>query len=395
MTTRAILAVAFAVLVPALITGLSLGAFPLLVVPWTEQFDITRSAAMSVFAGMSIGMTLTAPLIGWLVFKYSPRLVMALGIALLAVGLVLAGSANSFWLVGGAFALLVGFGASLAGALPATTAALAYFPDRAGALSGLIILGVALLGAAMPIIIALALEQVGWRFMLQAAGILILPAIPLTWIFLVTPKQTSATAEAATEQSSNASVLKAPAFWLIVAACLPLIIGLIVVQANIAVMAQDAGIDAKGASYLVSLISVGTALGSVAFGWAADRLHPRLVYAAAAALGALSLLAMLGPRGFYLLAISGVGLGFAGGSAAPLIAVLIVRSFGVALYPRVGGLFTPFMLPVALGPVAAGAIRDATGAYDLALIIAAALCVPGLLAIGRLTLPPKPSLAAA
>ena len=79
-----------------------------------------------------------------------------------------------------------------------------------------------------------------------------------------------------------------------------------------------------------------------------------------------------------------IALGFAVGAEVDLIGYFTARYFGLAHYGAIYGLqYSIFIFGAAIGPVYTG-IWDVTGNYDLALIIAAALMLPVVIA---LTLP--------
>lgn len=395
---RSILAVIGAVLVPALTFGLSVVSLPLLVAPWIVEFDVSRAAVMSAVVFTSLGATFAAPMVGWLIFKSSPRAVVIAGALILTAGLLLASQAREFWQVAATYALLIGVGAALAGGLPARTVAIRHYPERAGALSGLIMLGVALGGALVPIGAGVALARFGWRHALMgASAIVAVVVLPLAWTLLVSPKGEASRVQASSHAGASGftamMAFRRPAFWLILAGILPIMMALSAVQSNIVVIASDVGIDLQHAGYLVSIVSAGAAIGAVGLGSLADRVDLRLVYTGAAVVVAVSLLSLVGQQNFVVFAVAMGLLGVAAGGAAPMISVLAVRHFGLEVFPRVLGLIAPFLMPAVLGSVLAGRIRDLTGGYDLVFMIVAVLMAPGVLAMWRLA--PKAAAAAA
>jgi MFS family permease len=155
-------------------------------------------------------------------------------------------------------------------------------------------------------------------------------------------------------------------------------------QPNLGAIATDAGFGLNAAAFLVSTMSVGSAMGAVIMGWLADRFEPRLIYASIAATMAAAVAALLIEPQILYIAVGLIGL--ASGGALPLVGVLVLRRFGSTDFPRVHGLLAPFMVPAFLGSVATGALRDATGSYNLALILMALLLAPGTAAVWGLRL---------
>ena len=80
-------------------------------------------------------------------------------------------------------------------------------------------------------------------------------------------------------------------------------------------------------------------------------------------------------------------LGFAAGAESDVIAYLAAKYFGMAHYGRIYGLlYMPFGMGSAISPILYGAVRDATGNYDMMLTAAAGMFAIGgglLLLMGR------------
>jgi MFS family permease len=75
--------------------------------------------------------------------------------------------------------------------------------------------------------------------------------------------------------------------------------------------------------------------------------------------------------------LTAIALGFAVGAELDLLGFLVARYFGLAQFGRVyGWQYAVFVFSSGVGPLWVGAIRDATGNYDLTLTLSSA----GLLA---------------
>lgn len=370
----------------ALTLGFSLVTFPVWVVPWAQDFGLPHATVMIALALCAFSMSLCAPAVGWLIARYSARAVIVAGAAAMAVGFVLAANASAFWQIIVIYGTLIGSGVGLAGMLTGQTVAIQSFPARAGMAGGLMMLGVSLGSGIVPGAISPVLGAIGWRetFMIIGA-VLAFGAIPVA-LLLRAPSRSSVPSLAGgpTTRQALVSPPRTSAFWLILIGILPVVVALGAIQANLVAIGSDVGMSIGTASYLVTVAATGAAFGGVAIGWLADRFDPRLVYTGVAAAVVLPMLVLIGQRNFTVFAGALALFGFACGGAFPLMGVLIVRSFGADRFPQVFGLIAPFLIPAIAGPVAVAGIRDATGSYDLAFSLTAALMIPGVLAIWRM-----------
>jgi MFS family permease len=377
-------------LYPIFGTGFFLYSFPLWVVPWTVDFHMARATVMSAFAAAAIVTTLVTPVVGRLLDTLSPRLTAIGGALMMGAGLWLASAARSFWLVAVPYATLVAVGAAAAGMLPAQTVALRKFPEKAGRNTGLILLGLSLGGALLPLVLAPAIARFGWRTAMALSGVTIVSVIvPLAWFFLDgqwAPRVAVGTGEGGFPQQAltTKAIFSNGDLWRILAGFLPLTFVNAALQPNVVAIGVDSGISPATAAYLVSILAVSAAVGAPIVGSLADRIDLRLVYAGLSAVIASALLVLVATPRLLFPAVAVIGL--AGGGGLPLLGVLIVRRFGLVNLPRVQGLIVPLLIPAYAAPALAGWIHDRTGSYSNAFVLLALLLVPGILAICTLNL---------
>jgi MFS family permease len=377
-------------LYPIFSTGFFLYSFPLWVVPWTVDFHVSRATVMSAVASAAIVTTVITPVVGRLLDTLSPRLTAIGGAFMMGAGLWLASGARSFWLVAVPYATLVAMGAAAAGMLPAQTVALRKFPESAGRNTGLILMGLSLGGALLPLALAPVIARFGWRTAMAVSGVAIVAVIvPTSWFFLdgrVTPRIAVDVGKPLNWQPAltTKEILSRRDLWRILAGFLPLTFVNAALQTNVVAVAIDAGISPTSAAYLVSILALAAAVGAPIVGSLADRIDLRYVYAGLSAIIASALLLLVVMPGMLFPAVAVIGL--AGGGGLPLLGVLIVRSFGLTNLPRVQGLIVPLLIPAYVAPALAGWIHDRTGSYSYAFILLALLLMPGTLAICTLKL---------
>jgi MFS family permease len=375
--------------VPMLTVGLFTVSFPLWVEPWRAGFKVSLSTVMLTFTVGNMVATFAAPLAGRALARRPPRMIVVGGALLMTAGFLVAALAPAFWMVASLYATVIAVGAAFSGLLPAQTVALRRFPDRAGAIGGMLALALSLGSALSPLAIAPALAVFGWRPVFAAAGaVLSAVAIPLAWFCLpkgAGPVRPSTTLDVALldpglQSNTTKVLLGTPAFWLVLAITLPLITVAIAIPPNIVAIASDAEIGLTKAGYLVSAMAVGSAIGGVILGSLADRIEPKLTFVLVSTLmfGALGMVA-LSPN--HLMTPGLVLFGLASGGIMPLFGVIVLRRFGQRDFPTVQGLITPFFIPAFLGSAVAAWIRDLTGSYALALVVLAFALLPGMIMI--------------
>ena len=358
----------------ALCAGLVLGIyllFPIWAPSWMAEFRTGRSAVMLIYSAAGIVMTLAMPVAGWLLTRMPAWQVIVAGAITMGGGAIVASMIQTFLAFAIVYALLLGTGAALAGVLPCQSLAIRLFPRHVGKISGLMMIAMAITGVVLPLVVTPFMLAVGWRTTLAVAGAFVLVFIPLLAIRFMrerVPVASADTADLAAEVPAAASgLMRTRAFRIILGGIFPIMATSTAIQANLLPILADHGVGPSDASYILSGMAVGGALGAGLFGWLADRADPRLVLGGAAGMMAGSLLAFAGSGGMVIAASATVVLGVAGASILPLLSIFAFRQFGAAYAPAVG-LLNSCMLPYMFAPPLIGLVRDTTGSYAAAFI---------------------------
>ncbi|MCP5179957.1 MAG: MFS transporter [Pseudomonadales bacterium] len=371
--------------------GLGLYCFTFYVTPWATEFGVGRGDVMVVFLILQASMGLLAPFAGRAMDRLPIRLLVCIGAVSLAAALLLAARATALWqlmLIYGTF--MVG-GTLLSGPLAAQTLTARWFNRRRGLAFGISTVGTSLGGFLLPPLVTGLQAAHGWRDANDLLALLVVVAVlPLAMLSLRDrPAYGEDAVEARLENSKDtpqhvaaqtAWTLKAifaePTFWLMVAtfALFAMVNGAL--QQNLAPFGLDHGIDARTTAWAVSVMAALMALWKVVVGALADRLDVRwlFLFSLATLLGAMLWMATH-PSPWEFAVICGL-LGIAAAAHLPLLAAIISRHFGTASFGMVMGLVGPFTTLSATGPWLAGALRDAYGSYDLALLVFAVLLIP-------------------
>jgi MFS family permease len=364
--------------------------------PIGAEFDWPRAVVQGGILFASIGVLCSAGIAGWLMDRYGARrvaLASQAGLALGFVGLACQTGSTTLWYAN--WFLLAVFGI---GTTPLTwSRGIASWFDRERGLA----LGVGLTGTGVtaflaPPLMTAIVASAGWRagYLAIAAGIALV-AMPSVWLLFRERGDAGAGAGAGTADAKGAAVATAATghtlgealrdyrFWILIGSFLLICAAVTGVNANLVPMLTDGGIGVAEAAGYASLLGLFVIVGRLTAGWLLDRLWAPLVgllVLLPSALSCLLLQQQLAP------AVAVAFLGLAGGAEFDLIAFLCLRYFGTRHYGQIyAWQWASFTVGSGAGPIAFGAIFDASGSYSAALLSAGVAMLAGpalLLALG-------------
>jgi len=384
----------FCILAIAFSFGLfSLPAFyPVLI----KQFGWSHAAAA---AGGSIVLLLIgtfSPVVGWLVDRYSPRVVIMGGVVTVAAALMLLSTAESLPAYY-AFCLLLGIGTSAVSILPNSILVAPFFARGRASAVGLINAGIGMGGVA-PLLATSQFDRrgIGGTFLFLAVWM----AIPFLLILLAVPGNRTSAVRGSRVAASEpgfaaiglARLLRMPLFWVFGLSVFFAAHSMVAVQQNLVLYLRGQGISPARAALALSVAVWSSAPGKILSGAIADRFSARLgvIFSVLCiGLGIITLLNTPAGSGTIFLFAFVFGLGYGGiFNATPTI---VFEYFGARGVGAVMGMFLVFFgLGTSSGGLLAGYLFDRTHRYtvpftlDLALAGVALLL---LLASGRQTAP--------
>ncbi len=355
----------------------SIHAFSVFVAPMEQQFDVSRSQVSLTFSLGLVSLTL-AVLVGHRFYDRLPAALFVASAAALAVGgLIFAGMAKTLPMVWVGYSLCFGAANGLAYGFGMQIAAQAN-PGREGVAMGTVTACYALGAVLAPAPFEMLIATGGTRAaMFGLAGVVMVVGCAASFLLY----RTGAQYVGPSEMASNAVVSMR---W----------VGLVwlgffgAVMAGLMVVGHASGIDALlrpgGAAWVApALLAACNLLGSLVGGRAADRVPARLSLTAVPLMtfAVLVLLALFGGPGIVLLCIG--GLGFAYGAAIAAYPSVIAKVVGPEASAMVyGRVFTAWGAAGLAGPWLAGALFDWTGAYFVALLVAAGMAMVSVIAAG-------------
>ena len=388
-----------------LTVGVAFGArnaFAVFLVAVVEEFRWSRGAASGALMLGSVLWTLSAPVIGTLLDRVGPRIVLPGGALIMAAGFAVSGFAHSIIAFYAGMGVLMGIGFA---ALPMTSQATFlsnWFIRKRG-----MAIGAAASGIGLGILLVVPWTQwliavYGWRAAYFAlAALLALIIAPLNYFFqrqrpeemnlkpdfgAPAPEKSATRARAAnTSGPSLEEALRTWRFWAFALGVFAGAIPLHMVLIHQVAAVSDAGFSKELAAFGLGMIGLFTAPAMIGMGLLADRIGRQRSYA----LGSASL--MIGI--FLLMMIDGAGrsgllylfppfiaVGFSSRqSLYPTIAADLFhgRSFGAII----GAISLFIGAGAGIGPWLGGAIHDWTGSYRAAFWVAQATALASVVFI--------------
>ncbi|WP_298690593.1 MFS transporter [uncultured Sphingomonas sp.] len=374
--------------------------------PMTAEFGWSRAQFSSAFLLQMIVLLVAMPMVGRLVDRFGPRRIALSGIGMAAVGLASLGWVNTGSLFVWAAACAVQAGLTVAVTPPVWITPLALRFDRSRGLA--LALGLAGVGVAIaiwPVLAALAVQTVGWRwaFVLLALYWPVL-MLPLTlFLFRVGPARRHPPVSTTGEAFRYLPVLRSRTFVCITAAGALFAIASFGLTANLVPILRGEGISLTAAAGIAGLTGIASIAGRVGTGFLLDRLPTRLIGTAIFVLPiVVGALLWQGSTDAAIVAV--VVLGLAAGAETDVVVYLAARHFAGSGFATIYAVASAvFGVCAAIGPLTAGIIFDRTGAYTGFFILIAPLvvgattmlwCVPKLPGNGATDAAPTPSTAA-
>jgi predicted MFS family arabinose efflux permease len=245
-------------------------------------------------------------------------------------------------------------------------------------------------------------EANGWRASFET--IAIITAIAGLIAFLLIPKDRhtlrGAGAPKRRAREDYPLIFRTPAFWFLLAAMALCNLPLTLLLVQLKALVLDNGITGEGAALMLAAVPLGQLFGRFLAGFAVDRYNAYVVAFFTMALPSLGLFVVASSFDAPAVLTAAVFcIGFAFGAEGDVVAFLVARHFGVAIYSSVMGLLTAVMsISTASGAWLLGWTMEASGGFGLFLNITGVAVFVGatlLLVLGRLKSAQAPATAPA
>lgn len=370
----------------ALALGIMIYSFALFVVPWLDEYDVSRSTVMFAILAFQIMTGLLSPLIGQLLDQYAMRRLVLLGVVCMGVGLILLSLATEFWQIITVYLLVLPISMLLTGTLASQTMISKWFTSQRSFAIALSAIGTSIGGLLIPLVTAELIERYAWdgALMVLAVGSLVI-LIPLNFLILrVEPPRQDMTQQASAEPAqriwTSKEILTSRAFWIPIVSLIPLNAAFGGVQFNLGAYMKDLGYLQAVAAQLISLTAFSMIVGKLFFGAMGDRVDHRVLFWIMAVLQVSALMLYEGSPGLTALMIAAVLQGLSVGGVMPMMGIAYSARFGTLSFGKILGYVNLFMMVGSFGSILSGWIFDLTGSYDSAFWIFGLMVFPGVIA---------------
>ncbi len=376
-------------------------AFSLLLSPLMSEFSWDRGMTAGAFSFGFLVSAILGPVVGQLMDRYGPRVIIETGVVLLAAGLFLAPLINTPWQLYATLGLLVGGGANL---MSFTSQSL-YLPnwfERRRALA----ISIAFAGVGAGAIILLPwlqtiITEQGWRAACRAMGwLVILVLAPLNWFVRhrpqdlgllpdgdpaptadspTRPRHTIVDAGWAATEWTLQRALRTTRFWWIMLGFFCGVYAWYAVQVHQTTFLLESGFSPIVAASALGLVSVVAIPGQIGLGALSDRIGREWIWTIGC-VGFIicygALIALERSSSNFLLYLMVVSQGFLGYALTSVMGPIVAEIFEGPHYGSVFGALTVSLIGGgAVGPWITGLIFDYSGSYVPAFAVAMVCCV--------------------
>ncbi len=371
--------------------------FGVFIDPLTEALQAGRGEVSLALTIGLMGNLIAAPLVGILSDRFGSSRMVLIGVICLSVTLAsysFIQNLTQLYLISLAMVLFAGG----TGPMTYTKIVSAWFNKRRGLALGIVLAGMGIGAAIMPVLSQALIGEFGWRLAYRYLGLIvfIVSFLPLFLILKDRPpnelarstienlhvNQPTAKDE---EGYSVGTSLKTPTFWFIAIGFFLIAVGNSGGLVHLSPMLVDAGLTAEKAALYVGLMGVGVLFGRAIAGYLLDIFHAPYVaicFLAGPILAYAFFLSGMEP-GFAVVPILLFGIGM--GAEFDVIPFLISRYFGLKNFGVLFGFqIVSFSLGTGFGPAIMGFGFDKYGSYNITLISAMASLMLGCLLVSRL-----------
>ena len=351
----------------------------------SREFGWSRGA-VSVAASLQLMVGgVIAFVVGAASDRYGPRFILALSALLSGTAFLCTSGVNTLWQFYLLQGLLLGVGMSSIYLVPTTTVS-RWFVAQRGLALGILLACHNLAFITGPLLSAFLINTFGWRTTYRLLGGLVwCIAVPASLFTRFPPggrasktKGNGSVAFAPNVETRSASrgvtfwrVLADRRVWLLGGSWLLLGFSWMMVTVHLVSYVKDRGVTLEAASLALTIFGVGTIVGRLVFGVAADKLGTKPTFWFCQVMQILTLTWLLAGPSLWTLYFLMLWFGMGAAGSDTTVVKAAVEVFGVrAIGATMGVMNLGWRCGAALGPLAAGFIYDATGSYLTAFSLA-------------------------
>jgi MFS family permease len=363
--------------------------FTLYFLPILTELHLTRAATSLPFSLAKLESALEGPLVGYLIDRFDPRVMLVLGTILAGLGFILLAFTHSYLFFVLVFMGLLTLGFQ-AGFNHATMAAVNHwFLKKRGLAMAIVQTGQAIGGVVLFPLVALAVLKLGWRYAALFSGVVVLMLLPLVLLVRRSPESMGLLPDGErsvpqppstvairpphlrrdTEEYTAAEALRTSTFWLLAAFHGLRNIPYGGVSVHLVPLLVWKGLDEPMAAFFVGLMAFSTTIVRPLTGWLGDRWSKQKIGALGVILGSLGLLVLTYSHGAFWHMVAFVVFFSFGDSINSVTWALVGDFFGRKQFATIRG-WIGMLQSLASMPAAVftGWVYDQTQSYTAALI---------------------------
>ena len=398
-----------AVLITFIVGGAFVNTFGVLLPVISHEFGWSRATvSMALSLGM-IAFGVPSPLYGFLNNRLGPRFSIILGNLLAALGIAAIYLVQEIWHIYLLY-IFIGMVSGLGGYIACSTAVNNWFVKKRSLVMGILTASAGMGGLVYPPVVTALIRAIGWReSWLVLAGMVVISAL-VAGVVLIRNKpedmgqvpdgiRTGPVVErekpalrAGDEPAAwkMTQLLKGPTIWLILTFVVANALTMGTMMTHLIAYLQDIGFNPMTAATTMSLMSIFSLLGSLAFGTLALRINIRYLASAGFLCQMVSIIILLTTRNLGLIFVYAILMGISSGALFTAMPTFVGNYYPRERYTQVTSLILPFHVSAqAVAAAAVGAVYDITGEYILAFYILSAFTLIGLVCAFSAR-PPKP-----
>jgi MFS family permease len=366
------LIVALAFMVLGFTRGLQ-SSFGVFYVALLDAFHWSRGATAGVFSMLLVVDAILSPVVGYLLDRYGPKQICALGCVTLAAGLFLSSRIDTLWQFYVFFGLISALGITFTGMVPHVFLISEWFLANRASAIGIVYAGT---GAGILLLAPLSewmIAHWGWERAFQTfAAIVLLVLSPMVWFFYrhgpYGEKLRALKSQQAEEtQWTIELALRSLQFWLLFVARICAASGTTVIVTHQVAHVVDVGFSKLLAASIFGFAGITSSFGRVVFGFIADRLSKQAAYTlniSMTVIGVGALMILRDPTQAWLLYVYVIFFGIGFGSRAVIFSALTADIFSGKGFGAILGYSTVAVgVGGALGSYLGGVFHDWSGSY--------------------------------
>lgn len=339
-----------------------------------KEFGWSKAVAAASLIALPV-TALLLPLAGWIIDRVGVRIASGFSVVACTLSYVwlsrLSGNVPEYYAVIIALNVL----GCATGPVAYTRLVAAQFREARGTALGIAQFGNAFMAVLLPPLLGAMMINFGWRgSYIFLAAVALLGGI-IAQIFM-RPVDGGSVDESATGATPTAAV-KSGAFWILALAIFSISVAVFGFVTQFQAILVERGVDARTALLMLSILGISVMFTRLIVGRLLDLKNPYAWAAGVVLVAAAGLIILLAnPSNLPLIIVALVLLGFGIGAELDFMSFFCARHFGVRHYSAIYGMLSiAFYIGIAVGGISYGVIRDRTGSYDLAMIVAIVLVV--------------------